>query len=183
MTVLAHLAMLAGLGAPFFAGAAFALGWLAIMLVYSPAADWIATRLVAAPPRLKAFRALKESLAKLILGIVAAWILGGFLEEFLLRGMVLQAVAFGAVRFMPPIAAEALGILVAAALAYGMHLYQGPRAALIVTQLSVLFGLLFVISGHNLWAVILCHGLYDTIAFIRFATGASRYSKFDGSSN
>jgi len=39
--------------------------------------------------------------------------------------------------------------------------------------------LLFVISGHNLWTVILCHGLYDTIAFIRFATGKSRYSKLD----
>jgi membrane protease YdiL (CAAX protease family) len=57
-----------------------------------------------------------------------------------------------------------------------IHLYQGPRAAFIVTQLSVLFGLLFVLSGHNLWAVILCHGSYDTVAFIRFVNKTSRYS-------
>jgi membrane protease YdiL (CAAX protease family) len=57
-----------------------------------------------------------------------------------------------------------------------MHFYQGPRAVLIIAQLSVLFGILFVISGYNLWAVMICHGLYDTIAFIRFARKKSRYS-------
>jgi membrane protease YdiL (CAAX protease family) len=47
----------------------------------------------------------------------------------------------------------------------------------IVTQLSVLFGVLFVASGHNLWTAILCHGSYDTIAFIGLASGKSRYAK------
>jgi membrane protease YdiL (CAAX protease family) len=56
-----------------------------------------------------------------------------------------------------------------------IHLYQGLRAAIIITQLSV-FGCLFIVSGHNLWAVILCHGLYDTIAFVRFAKNKSKYS-------
>lgn len=46
----------------------------------------------------------------------------------------------------------------------------------IVTQLSVLFGLLFVASGLNLWAAILCHGCYDTVAFVRFASGKSRHT-------
>ena len=47
----------------------------------------------------------------------------------------------------------------------------------IIVQLSVLFGVLFVASGYDLWAAILCHGLYDTIAFVRFASGKSRYAK------
>jgi hypothetical protein len=46
----------------------------------------------------------------------------------------------------------------------------------IITQLSSLFGLLMVVSGYNLWAVIIGHCLYDTVAFIRFANGKSRYS-------
>jgi hypothetical protein len=46
----------------------------------------------------------------------------------------------------------------------------------IVTQLSVLFGVLFVLSGCTLWAVVLCHGMYDTVAFVRFAFGKSKYS-------
>ena len=60
--------------------------WLALMLAYSPVADRIATRLVARPPTLGAFRALQESRAKLIAGIVVAWILGGILEELVFRG-------------------------------------------------------------------------------------------------
>jgi membrane protease YdiL (CAAX protease family) len=60
-----------------------------------------------------------------------------------------------------------------------MHAYQGPRAMVIVTQLSVLFGVLFVVSGYNLWAVMLCHGLYDTVAFVRFASKKSKYSDLD----
>jgi hypothetical protein len=48
-----------------------------------------------------------------------------------------------------------------------------------VTQLSVLFGVPFVISGENLWTVVLCHGLYDTVAFIRFANRSSKYSNLD----
>ena len=48
---------------------------------------------------------------------------------------------------------------------------------LVVGQLSALLGPLFALSGRNLWTVILCHGLYDTVAFIRYATGVSRNTK------
>jgi uncharacterized protein len=158
---------------------AFALAGLALMLAYSPLADKLATRLVQKPPTLGAFRALQQSRAKLIAGIVLAWILGGFLEEVILRGIILQSIE---ARLSPLIAkplAAAVAICAAALVAFLIHLYQGLRAALIITQLSVLLGCLFVISGHNLWSAILCHGLYDTIAFVRFANKQSRYSKLD----
>lgn len=157
----------------------FAIVWLALMLAYSPLADWLATRWVAKPPTLGAFRALQQSQTKLILGIVVAWLLGAFVEELALRGVVLRwtetrlAVGFGTVLAAP-------GAIVVAALVAGLlHFYQGWRAALIITQLSVLFGVLYVISGHNLWAVILCHGFYDTIAFIRFAQRKSKYANLE----
>jgi membrane protease YdiL (CAAX protease family) len=156
---------------------AFALGGLAGTLAWSPVADRIATRFVARPPTLGAFRALQQSLPKLLAGIVVAWVLGGFLEELVFRGIVQQAVEAGAALALPRPVAAALGIIAAAAGAGVIHLYQGPRAVLIIVQLSVLFGLVFVLSGHNLWAVILCHGLYDTIAFVRFALGKSKYSR------
>lgn len=72
--------------------------------------------------------------------------------------------------------ATAAGIVAAAAAAWVIHFYQGLRAACIIAQLSVLFGVLFAISGYNLWPVILCHGFDDTIAFIRFANKQSKYS-------
>jgi membrane protease YdiL (CAAX protease family) len=155
-------------------------GWLVLMLAYSPVADWIAARIVSAPPALGAFRGLKESRSKLVAGIAVAWILGGLLEEVVFRGIVLQSIQAMLSPWIAAPAAVGVAVLGAAAAAGVMHLYQGPRAALIITQLSVMFGALFVASGYDLWAVVLCHGFYDTIAFIRFASGKSRYSKFGG---
>jgi len=159
-----------------------AVAWLVLMLAYSPLADRVATRCVAKPPSLDAFRALQQSKSKLLIGIVVAWVLGGFLEELIFRGIILQWIeALVSAWLVAPIAA---GIAVcAAALGAGLiHLYQGLRAAIAVTQLSVLFGLLFVVSGHNLWAVMLCHGMYDTVAFVRFANKKSKYSRLNGDS-
>jgi CAAX protease family protein len=159
-----------------------AVAWLALMLAYSPLADRLATRWVDKPPNLNAFRALQQSRIKLLIGIVVAWVLGGFLEELVFRGIVLQSIEVSLSAWLiAPIAAGA-AVCAAAAGAGVVHLYQGLRAAIIITHLSVLFGLLFVVSGHNLWAVILCHGLYDTIAFVRFANKKSRYSTLEGDS-
>jgi uncharacterized protein len=164
---------------PWLTTLAFALVGLALMLAYSPVADYIATRLVAAPPNLRTFRAIQQSTAKLVMGIITAWILGGFIEELIFRGIVLQSIDALMMPLVPTPLAAAIAIVVAAVGAGIIHLYQRLRAAIIITQLSMLFGLLFVISGHNLWTVILCHGMYDTVAFIRFATGKSRYSKLE----
>jgi hypothetical protein len=152
------------------------------MLGYSPIADRLATRWVDKPPTLGAFRAIQQSRSKLLIGIVVAWVLGGFLEEIVLRGIILQWIAARVSAWLVAPMATAIAVCAAAAGAGLIHLYQGLRAAIIVTQLSVLFGLLFVVSGHNLWTVILCHGLYDTIAFVRFANKKSEYSSLEGDS-
>jgi membrane protease YdiL (CAAX protease family) len=152
---------------------------LAVMLAYSPIANWIATRLVARPPALGAFRALQRSRVRLVLGIVVAWVLGGFLEELALRGFLLSAIEARAAGWLAPPTATAVALGIAALVAGVLHLYQGLRAAVIITQLSALFGALFVATGHDLWAVVLCHSGYDTIAFIRFARKQSRYARLD----
>jgi len=153
-----------------------AVAWLALLLAYSPLADRIATRWVTKPPHLAAFRALQQSRARLLLGIVVAWILGGFLEELVFRGIVLQVIEAALSTRLVDAIATSIAVCAAALGAGVMHLYQGLRAAIIITQLSVLFGVLFVVTGYNLWTMILCHGLYDTIAFIRFATKKSKYA-------
>lgn len=153
-----------------------ALVWLGLMLAYSPLADRLAARWFPQPPKLEAFKAVQTSRVNLILGILAAWALGGLLEELIARGIVLVALESWLAAWLNLPTAAALAIILAAAGAGLMHAYQGPRAVAITAQLSVLFGVLFVVSGYNLWAVVLCHGLYDTIAFIRFANGKSRYA-------
>ena len=151
--------------------------WLGLMLAYSPLADWLASRIIAAPPTLEAFRAIQQSRGKLAAGIMVAWVLGAFLEELVLRGIVVKSVASWMTAWTVEPVAGGTGVCIAAFGAGLIHTYQGPRAVVIVTQLSVLFGVLFVVSGYDLWAVVLCHGLYDTIAFIRFATRRSKYSE------
>jgi membrane protease YdiL (CAAX protease family) len=152
------------------------LAGLAVMLAYSPLADRLASHWFKQPPTLQAFRGIQQSRGNLVVGIAAAWLLGGILEELIARGIVLGSLqAFLAPWLIKPIAAG-FAICIAALGAGAMHLYQGRRAAAIITQLSILLGLLFVLSGYNLWAVMLCHGLYDTIAFVRFASGRSRYA-------
>jgi membrane protease YdiL (CAAX protease family) len=155
------------------------LAGLGVLLVCSPLADRLATRWFDQPPTLGAFRLIQRSRLNLIAGILAAWVLGGFLEELVARGIVLKAVdSFLSAWLAAPIAAGVAVCIVALGAAL-MHLYQGPRAVVIITQLSLLFGILFVVSGYNLWAVILCHGMYDTFAFVRFANRRSKYSNLD----
>jgi membrane protease YdiL (CAAX protease family) len=154
-----------------------ALGWLLLMLAYSPLADWLASRWIKKPPTLQVFQIIQQSRGKLLAGIVVAWFLGAILEELILRGILLNiTVSLLSNRIVLPLA---VGVAIcAAALGAGIfHIYQGARAVVIIAQLSILFGILFVVSGYSLWSVIICHGLYDTIAFIRFSTGKSKYSK------
>lgn len=147
-----------------------------------PIADWLASRWFHKPPTLGAFRAIQQSKGQLIIGIIVAWLLGGVLEEFVFRGLVLRSVEFILAARLPPLMATVVAIGVAAFGATLFHFYQGSRAMVIIFQLSILFGVLFVVSGYNLWTVMLCHGLYDTIAFIRFANKKSKYSNLEESS-
>ena len=168
-----------GLGRPhsWLASFGMAVIRLGIMIACSPLADRLASRWVTRPPTLEAFGVIQRSRAKLVAGILAAWVLGGFLEELVARGIVLNSIqSLLAPLHIGPLAAGA-AVLIAALGAGLMHLYQGPRAAAIITQLSILLGILFVVSGFNLWTVIICHGLYDTVAFVRFAAKKSKYSK------
>ncbi len=158
----------------------FALLGLGVTIAYSPLADRLASRWFAKPPTLEAFGVIQQSIGKLIAGVLAAWVMGGILEELIARGIALKSLAALAAAWIPEPDAAALATCVAAVGAGLLHFYQGPRAVVIITQISVLFGVLFVLSGYNLWAVILCHGLYDTIAFIRFALRKSKYSDLDG---
>jgi membrane protease YdiL (CAAX protease family) len=171
-----------GLGMPGrpFVTIGLALVWWGLMLAYSPIADRLATRWFAEPPTLQSFRAIQQSTMKLVAGILVAWVLGGILEELAFRGIVLRSIELWLRAWLGVPIAAACAVWLAASGAGIIHIYQGSRAVAIIVQLSVLFGVLFVISGYNLWAVILCHGLYDTVAFIRFANKKSKYSNLEG---
>jgi membrane protease YdiL (CAAX protease family) len=168
---------------PSFHRLSFAVVGLAIALAFSPVADKLAGAMVRTPPTLGVFRALQRSTKALVLGIVLAWVLGGFVEEYLLRALLLRAVEDGLSDTMPRWLTSSIAVCVAALAAGVGHLYQGRRGALIIAQLSLIFGGVYVVSGHDLATVVLCHGLYDTIAFVRFAAKRSKYSGLERAPN
>jgi membrane protease YdiL (CAAX protease family) len=138
--------------------------WLGLMVAWSPIADHLSSRLIRKAPTLETFKVLQQSKGKLIAGIITAWLLGGILEEVIFRGLILQSANVWLSAWLVKPIAVPLAITIAALGTTLLHFYQGPRG---------------MFSSYNLWAVILCHGLYDTIAFIRFANKQSKYSNPD----
>jgi membrane protease YdiL (CAAX protease family) len=168
-----------GLGIPgsWLLTAGYALLGALLIIAYGPFADRLAAFSASEPPTLDAFRPIQQSPAKLVAGILTAWIFGGVLEELIARGIILRTVELELNTWLAGPVAAGIAILIAGIGAGVMHQYQGKRAVIIIAQISVLFGILYVATGHNLWVVMLCHGLYDTVAFVRFAQKRLRYSK------
>jgi membrane protease YdiL (CAAX protease family) len=78
---------------------------------------------------------------------VVAWVLGGILEEHIVRGIVLKSIESLLTAWLSELIVAGVAVCIAVLGAGLMHLYQGPRAMVIITQLSVLLGVLFVVSG------------------------------------
>lgn len=143
-----------------------ALGWWVLMITYGPLADQIASYWFG-PALPDSFVTLQQAKFKLIQEILIVCGLNVILEEVVMHGIVLPSTAAGLAQWLPAWAAVILAIGVSAVGTGIVHLYRGVREVFIVTQLSALLGIFYVISGYNLWAVILCHGLYETTVLAR----------------
>jgi len=89
----------------------------------------------------------------------------GFYEEFLYRGFLMQTFAmfFGGSR-----AAWWVALVIQAVLFGAAHAYQNSLGMLITGTLGFLLGLLVILTGRNLWAAIIAHGLFDASRSIMF---------------
>ena len=114
---------------------------------------------------LSTFAPLQGNLRLALVVIVYVLIGAGFYEEFMFRGFLMQGFAmfFGGSR-----GAWGIALIVQAALFGGAHAYQNPLGMLITGTLGVLFGVLVLLSGRNLWIAIIAHGLFDTSRTVLF---------------
>jgi membrane protease YdiL (CAAX protease family) len=93
--------------------------------------------------------------------MLQAWTLAAFGEEMLFRGYLLH-------RLTDLLGGGRIGW--AAAVVFGggafgiAHTYQGLTGVIATGFIGCTLGLLYVVSSRNLWPVILCHALVDTIA-------------------
>jgi len=94
----------------------------------------------------------------LLLGIV--WTLAAFGEEMIFRGYLLN-------RFIDVLGGSKAALaasLIAVSLCFGFaHVYQGVSGIIETAYVGLGLGLLYVVSGRNLWLPIIVHGVYDTV--------------------
>jgi len=114
---------------------------------------------------LSKFKDVQGNLALAVLGVFYAFIGAGFYEEFTFRGFLMQGLAmiFGGSRGAWIVAWIAQGTLFGLA-----HAYQNPLGIAITGTLGILMGFLVLVSGRNLWPVIIGHGLFDASRFVLF---------------
>jgi membrane protease YdiL (CAAX protease family) len=97
--------------------------------------------------------------------IVYVLIGAGLYEEFIFRGFLFHRLAmmFGGRR-----AAWVTACLFQAGLFGYAHAYQNPIGIVITGTIGLIFSLLFLAAGRNLWLPIIAHGLYDASRVVLF---------------
>jgi membrane protease YdiL (CAAX protease family) len=106
---------------------------------------------------------VKGNVFLLALFLVLVWTLAAFGEELVYRGYLMNRVAeLAGGRSM----AWALSLVVVSVLFGVAHLYQGISGVATVIAAALVYGGLYLWSGRNLWAPIIAHGVYDTVALL-----------------
>ncbi len=93
--------------------------------------------------------------------LVVSWVIGGFTEELLFRGFLLN-------RFEKVFSKTVYGLIFAIlcqALIFGqLHMYyQGIEGFVVTGILAIVSGLIFIYSKRRLWPLIISHGLANSI--------------------
>ncbi len=134
-------------------------------MVVALAGQTAAAAFIDAPVDVSKFSVLHQNVPMLIVSLISIWITAAFFEEVVYRGFLLgrlldiAGAGFGAAVLLSFIHAVLFGLL---------HLYQGPLGVITTGIVGFVFGIFFVLQGRNLWALILVHGLIDTISVIQF---------------
>ncbi len=122
-------------------------------------------------PDFSVVAALEGNHVMLAVYLVVSWTTAGFGEEVIWRGFLMT-------RIMAIFGCGPLGwglALVLSSVGFGlMHAYQGTTGIFLTGFVGLILGLVYLVSGRQLWLVILIHALTDTIAMLIFYSGAWR---------
>ena len=105
---------------------------------------------------------------KALLTLAIIWTFAAFGEELGYRGYLLTRAADLGNRSR--VAYVIAMVCIAVLFGFG-HYYKGPAGVLDSTYSGLVLGTLFLLSGRNLWAPILAHGLSDTVAVLAVYLG------------
>jgi hypothetical protein len=130
---------------------------------------WLARVFGWPPTDYRVLGPIERNLALLATLLAIAWTTAAFGEELLFRAFLLSRLErlFGGGKW-----AVIAGVLLQATFFGVGHAYLGIRGAMSAGLIGGIFGTLFVISGRNLWPLILAHGLTDTVSLVALYFGA-----------
>jgi len=100
--------------------------------------------------------------------LALVWSFAAFGEEISYRGYLLTRAADLGRRSKPAYLAAVL--YVAVLFGFG-HFYKGPAGVMDSAYSGLVLGAAYLLSGRNLWAAILAHGLSDTVAVVALFMG------------
>jgi CAAX protease family protein len=103
------------------------------------------------------------NLGHALVALLVVWTFAAFGEEFGYRGYLLSRAADAGGE--SAVARWAAVVVVAILFGFG-HYYKGPAGILDSGVAGLILGAAFLLSGRNLWAAVLAHGLIDTFAVV-----------------
>jgi membrane protease YdiL (CAAX protease family) len=112
---------------------------------------------------LSEFASVRGNLGALLFWVLLSWTLAAFGEEMVWRGYLLNRLAdlLGRSR-----AGWVLSLIVMGLLFGWGHNYQGSAGLLLNIYDGLVFGVLYLASGRNLWLAVIEHGLGNTLGFV-----------------
>ncbi len=144
--------------------AAMSVALLAVKLfILQPVSDAIRVGLQLPAPDHAFFAHIEGSLPALALWLVIAWLVGGFAEELVFRGYLMNRIGM-------LLGGRRVGWVIAVtvqALIFGLgHAYVGLTGAVSGTLTALVYGAFVLLAKRRLWPVILVHGLWDSLGVI-----------------
>jgi membrane protease YdiL (CAAX protease family) len=126
------------------------------------------SRLTGELPDVRQFKNVVGNFGLLIFWVAIAWTLAAFGEEMIYRGFFMNRIAH---LFKNENTGWMFALLISSILFGGVHLYQGVSGMITVGLFGAAFAVTYYLSGKNLWAPILAHGISDTIGFVMLYLG------------
>ena len=119
-------------------------------------------------PDLTRFNPVEGNLTLLLGTLVSIWVTAAIAEEIIYRGFILNRLAAAFAGLKRPW----FWAVVAQAVIFGLgHFYQGPIGIIATGLVGALMGTVYVLMGRNLVALILAHGVWDSIVIIGLYLG------------
>ena len=132
----------------------------------------LAQRLGWAPTDVAQLGELSGNLPRLAGWLAIAWTTAAVGEELLFRGFLQNRLT---TLFRGGAGGEAAAIALQATLFGFAHMAFGTRGAVTAGVVAVIYGIVYRVSGRNLWPLIVAHGLTDTVSLVALYFGAAKY--------